>query len=233
MKQTAVFMIAGGLMWCSLCSCELSGGKEPPDSAKDTAIQLPPPSTQGTVSVEETLEKRRSIRNYSGGSISLEEVSQLLWAAQGFTTPDGRRTAPSAGALYPLEVFLVAGNVQNLPVGIYRYQPDGHRLTLVKTGDYRQQLSNASLGQRWVQEGAASIVLAAVYERVTRRYGERGIKYTHMEVGHAAQNVCLQVVALNLGTVVVGAFTDDQVSEVIGLQRDERPQIILPIGRLQ
>ncbi|MDR7475870.1 MAG: SagB/ThcOx family dehydrogenase, partial [Armatimonadota bacterium] len=155
---------------------------------------------------------RRSIREFKPGPLTLPEVAQLLWAAQGTTDPqEGFRTAPSAGATYPLEVYLAVGRVQKLAEGVYRYSPAAHALARLREGDVRQALADAALGQRCVGEGAAVLVLAAVYERTAQRYGDRGIRYVHMEVGHAAQNVYLQGVTLGLGTVVVGAFHDQQV----------------------
>ena len=125
----------------------------------------------------------------------------------------------------------MVGDVENLNEGVYRYIPAKHKLVKVLDGDWRGQLAGAALGQSWVKEGAVSIVFTAIYERTTRRYGDRGIRYVHMEVGHAAQNVYLQAVALGLGTVVIGAFRDDQVQEVLKLLKDEKPLYIMPVGR--
>ncbi|MEJ2567472.1 MAG: SagB/ThcOx family dehydrogenase, partial [candidate division WOR-3 bacterium] len=152
--------------------------------------------------------------------------------AQGITDKERNlRSAPSAGALYPLEIYVVAGNVTSLEDGIYRYDPLNHGIVESKEGDYRNDLSLSALGQFCVRDGAVDIVIAAVYDRITKKYGERGIKYTYMEAGHAAQNVYLQAEALSLGTVVVGAFMDDKVKEVIGMREEETPLYILPVGR--
>ena len=194
-------------------------------------IRLPEPKYDGKVSVEASLRKRRSVREYLADPLTLTEVSQLLWAAQGITGQEGKRTAPSAGALYPLEVYVVAARVQNLLPGVYKYLPRTHELSKVADGDLRGSLSTAALDQDCVKEAAIDIVLAAVYERTTKKYGQRGIKYVHMEAGHAAQNVFLQAVALNLGAAVVGAFQDDQVKRVIGLSKEEQPLYIMPVGR--
>ena len=194
-------------------------------------VKLPEPRYDSDVSVEQTLLQRRSVRDYTGEPLSLQQVSQLLWAAQGITDRQGLRTAPSAGALYPLEIYLVVGDVENLVRGVYRYQPVGHALRRVLDGDLRAKLAAAALGQGCVKEGAINIVFTAVYERTTQRYGERGIRYVHMEVGHAAQNVYLQAVALHLGTVVIGAFHDDQVREILSLPQQEQPLYIMPVGR--
>ena len=194
-------------------------------------VKLREPRYDSDVSLEQTLLQRRSVRDYTGEPLILHEVSQLLWAAQGITDPRGLRTAPSAGALYPLEVYVVVGDVQSLSPGVYRYDPPKHKLVKVLDGDLRAKLADAALGQGCVKEGAINIVFTAVYERTTQKYGERGIRYVHMEVGHAAQNVYLQAVAFNLGTVVIGAFHDDQVREILSLPQQEQPLYIMPVGR--
>ena len=194
-------------------------------------IGLPQPRFHSQVSLEETLLNRRSVREYDDTPLTLEEVSQLLWATQGLTAEWGGRTAPSAGALYPLELYLVAGNVSGLAPGVYRYRPREH--DLVKTGDedLRNPLARAALNQACVQEGAIDIVIAAVYGRTTQKYGERGIRYVHMEAGHAAQNLYLQATAMELGMVTVGAFYEEQVREILSLPENEEPLYIVPVGR--
>jgi len=194
-------------------------------------INLPKPKYTGNTSVEEALYKRRSIRVYKDEALTLREVSQLLWAAQGITDPRGFRTAPSAGALYPLEVYVVIGNVKEIPKGVYKYKPDKHELVKVKSGDVRNELCSAALGQPWVKNGSIIIVFSAVYERTTQKYGNRGIRYVHMEVGHAAQNVYLQAVSLKLGTVTVGAFKDNEVRKILNMPNNEHPLYIMPVGK--
>ena len=184
-----------------------------------------------TASLEELLRQRRSVRDYTDASLTQDEVIKLLWAGQGITSDRGFRTAPSAGALYPLELYLVAGNVDNLTPGIYKYKPVENDLTLVKEGDVRAGLATASLGQRSVADGAVDIVIAAAYERTTVKYGIRGERYVHMEAGHVAQNICLQATALNLGLVTVGAFDDAAVAKIIGMSQDETPLYVMPVGR--
>ena len=229
--------VSGGLLVLALTALFLSSGcipaeePAPPSLPSEIEVKLPEPRYDSGVSIEETLLKRRSVRDYTGKPLTLPEVSQLLWAAQGITDPQGFRTAPSAGATYPLETYVVVGDVENLTEGVYRYKSAEHKLVKVLDGDYRAQLAGAALGQRMVKEGAVNIVFTAIYERTTRRYGDRGIRYVHMEVGHAAQNVYLQAVALGLGTVVVGAFSDDQVREILKLPEDEQPLYIIPAGR--
>lgn len=194
-------------------------------------INLPEPRYDSNVSIEEALLKRRSVREYTDEPLTLQQVSQLLWATQGITDPRGYRTAPSAGGLYPLEVYVVVGNVENLGEGVYKYKPHEHELVKVLDGDKREELTTAALGQTWVKEGTINIVITAVYERTTVKYGDRGIRYVHMEAGHAAQNLCLQATAMDLGTVTVGAFYDEQVKEVLNLLENEQPLYIIPIGK--
>jgi SagB-type dehydrogenase family enzyme len=203
-----------------------------PTMAMETGqrIPLPAAASGGEMPVEEALEQRRSIREFSRDGLELEDVSQLLWAAQGVTGRRGYRAAPSAGALYPLEIYVVAGDVAGLSPGVYRYRPEKHDLVLITDGDRRKPLASAALDQGWVRRAPAVLVIAAVYERTMAKYGERGRRYVHMEVGHAAQNVYLQATARGLGTVMVGAFDDDEVREVLGLPADHEPLGIMPVG---
>lgn len=213
----------------SLCLPYLSLANKA-EEEKRTMIRLPAPQTTGTVAVEAAIFQRRSIREFSTASLSLQQLSQLLWAAQGVTRPSGSRTAPSAGATYPLKLYAVVGKVDGIPCGIYLYDPTEHTIRLHSSGDRRSALAIACLSQSWVREAPASLVLTAVYERTTNRYGKRGVQYVHMEVGHAAQNVYLQATALGLGTVIVGAFTDSAVADCLGLPAQEVPLAVLPVG---
>lgn len=210
----------------------------PADSGKspledEVKIILPEPGYDSNVSVEEAILQRRSERDYTSQALTLQEVSQLLWAAQGITDPRGYRAAPSAGATYPLEIYIVVGNVEGVAKGIYRYEPEAHQLLRVVSGEQRGALAQAALNQQFIAQAPVNLVITAVYERTTQRYGERGIRYVHMEAGHAAQNVYLQAVALNLGTVVVGAFHDNQVKEILNLAEDEEPLYIIPVGKIR
>jgi len=194
-------------------------------------IKLPEPEYNSGTSVEEALLKRRSVRVFKEGPVMLAELSQLIWAGQGMTDPRGPRTAPSAGALYPLELYVVAGNVSGLPQGLYKYRPERHELLSLSKGDRRNDLCNAALGQSSIRRAALVLVLSGVYERTTAKYGERGIRYVHMEAGHAAQNVCLQAVPLQLGTVVIGAFQDEEVKRLLKIGAGESPLYIMPVGK--
>jgi SagB-type dehydrogenase family enzyme len=194
-------------------------------------IALPEPRLEGEVSVEKALALRRSLREFAAEPLPLAAASQLLWAAQGITAPDGLRTAPSAGALYPLEVYLVAGSVSGVPAGVYRYAPRRHALIPIQRGDPREALAEATFRQDWIAEAPAIVVLAAVYQRTSRKYGERGARYVHIEAGHAAQNVYLQAGALGFGTTLVGAFDDEDLARVLGLPKRVEPIGLLPVGK--
>jgi SagB-type dehydrogenase family enzyme len=194
-------------------------------------IDLPEPRKTSRVSVEAALGARRSVREFTGEALSLEELSQLLWATQGQTSPDGGRAAPSAGALYPLEVYAVVGRVAGLEAGIYHYQPAGHRISLMAAGDLRKVLVRAALDQDWMATAPVSIAFVAVERRTARKYGARAALYVHFEAGCASENAALQAAALGLGTCVVGAFTDTAVAELLGLGRGEQPLALMPFGR--
>jgi SagB-type dehydrogenase family enzyme len=187
-------------------------------------IRLPQPKLESSTSLERALHKRRSVRDFKKNeALTLDEVAQLPWAAQGVTHDDGLRTAPSAGALYPLELYLVTGNVKNLSAGIYRYLPREHVLTKVAEGDMRKEFSCAALSQDFFEDASAILVITALNERTTTKYLERGKRYVHFEAGHTSQNIYLQAASLNLGTVAVGAFNDTAVKRL--LNADEEPCI--------
>lgn len=195
-------------------------------------ISLPESSHESNFSIEEALLKRRSTREYSGDPLTLDEISQILWSAQGITHEKRLRTAPSAGGLYPLELYVVVGDVEGLEAGIYHYMPIENNLLKTVDGDRRSDIADAALGQDWVEKAAINIVITAIYERTTGKYDDRGIRYVHIEVGHAAQNICLQATALNLGVVTVGAFHDDKVVQILHLNPEEKPLYIIPIGKI-
>lgn len=193
-------------------------------------IRLPKTEPGPAYPLEQLFARRRSVREYTRQPVPLAKVACLLWATQGITDPQGLRTAPSAGALYPLELYLLAGNVTDLPCGIYRHLPPENAIELLAEGDRRPDLARAALGQSWLANAALTLVFAARYERTTWKYGRRGIQYVHIEVGHAAQNALLMAAALNLGAAVVGAFHDEQVASVAGLNKEEIPLYLLPVG---
>jgi SagB-type dehydrogenase family enzyme len=194
-----------------------------PAAAQATA--LPTPLARGALSLEETLARRRSVRDFAETPLTLGELGQLLWAAQGITSQEGHRTAPSAGALYPLELYAVTAEA------VTHYEPGTHRLSVHLPGDRRPELYAAALSQSPVLEAPAVLVITAVYDRTERKYGaERTPRYVHLEAGHAAQNILLQAVALDLGAVPVGAFHDDQVQQALALPADHQPLYLIPAG---
>jgi SagB-type dehydrogenase family enzyme len=218
-----------------------SPGRVPSAGAART-VKLPQPDGDGKYPVEKALAERRSVRTYSSEPLSLAEVSQLLWAAYGVTQPlpgipelgGGFRAAPSAGALYPLELYLVAGAVTGLEPGIYRYRPARHDLILVLTGDRRRPLLFAALGQTMVRDAPASLVYSAVFSRNMGKYGQRGRRrYVCMDLGHSAENVYLQCGSLGLGTCGIGAFHDDALRLVVRMPEEEEPLYIMPVGRVR
>jgi SagB-type dehydrogenase family enzyme len=192
-------------------------------------INLPRPDFKGNLSVEEALKKRRSIRSYKPVPLTIKELSQILWATDGKTAEWGGRTAPSAGATYPLEIYAVVGNVEGLKPGLYYYEIDTHSLKLLKEGDLRVGLSKAALNQSSVRTAPVVIVITGIFERTTDRYGKRGERYVYMEVGHCGQNIHLQAEALGLGTVMIGAFDDEGVKKVLGIK--ENVFYLCPVGK--
>ncbi len=195
------------------------------NSSQDSSIiKLPAPVYKGKMSLEETLKKRESVREFSPQPLKPEELSQLLWALQGTTREWGGRTAPSAGALFPLEIYVV------LKEGAFHYSEKDHQLIRIVNSDLRAELAAAALGQGCVRQAPAIFVIAALYERVSRKYGSRAERYVKMEAGHAGQNLLLQAVALGLGAVPVGAFHDDRVRKVLDLPAGHEPLYLIPVG---
>jgi SagB-type dehydrogenase family enzyme len=199
--------------------------------SEENHIFLPDAAHRGDKSVEEVLFERRSVRDFSPEALSLADLAQLLWSAQGITGEEGLKTTPSAGALYPLEVYAVVAKVKGIPTGFYKYHPATNSLEMIAKGDARKRLAEAALDQTFVKEAPLVLVIAAVYERITGIYGSRGMRYVHMEVGHAAENVYLQAGALGLGTVIVGAFNDAMIQQILDLPEFEQPLCLLPVGR--
>jgi SagB-type dehydrogenase family enzyme len=197
-------------------------------------IYLPSPSQKGSVSLEEAIAGRRSVRDFTRESISQSQLSQILWAAQGISdTGEKLRTVPSAGATYPLEIFVVCGRkgIDGIDAGVYRYKIDSHSLTQHYKGDVRMELARAALDQEFVYQAPMDIVICALYERTAMRYGARGERYVHIEVGHAGQNIYLQATALGLATVAIGAFYDEAVREILRLDEPYKPLYIMPVGK--
>jgi SagB-type dehydrogenase family enzyme len=194
-------------------------------SSSASILRLPAPEQKGKMSLEEALARRRSVRQFTREPLTEREQSQLLWAAQGITHPEGLRTAPSAGALYPLEIYLATAS------GLYRYEPRPHQLIRLSDRDLRAAICRAALDQEAITQAPAVFVIAAVYERTSRKYGTvRTPRYVHMEVGHAAQNLLLEAVAFGLGGVPVGAFETETLQKALDLPADRHPLYLVPVG---
>jgi len=187
-------------------------------------IKLSEPNKSGSMSLEQAINVRRSRRQFLPKPLTLEQISQLAWAAQGQDSGSRYRTTPSAGATYPLELFIINDK------GMFHYLPDKHSLEKLTDRDLRAALASAAWGQQFIQAAPLTMVFAAQFNRTTGRYGERGIRYVYMEAGHAAQNVHLQAEALGLGSVAVGAFDDAAVSKVLSLPRNLEPLYMVAVG---
>ena len=200
---------------------------------KEDALKLPQPRTEGRISLEKTIKTRRTVRSFTSDPLTLEQFSQLLWAAQGITGDRGRkRTAPSAGALYPMDIYTVVGTsgIEGLKGGVYHYEPPDHALSLVSTGDLRDLLARAALSQMWMASAPLNLVITAEYDRAAIKYGKRGIRYAMIEAGHIGQNIFLQAGALDLGAGIVGAFSDKDVIRVMKIPRSHEPLLLMPVG---
>ena len=196
-------------------------------------MTLPQPKTQGRMSLESTIKKRRTIRSFTSEPLTLDQVSQLLWAAQGITEDRGfKRAAPSAGALYPMDLYAVVGTggVKGLSSGIYHYESRDHVVSLVSESDLRKGVARAALSQMWIAKPPLDLVITAAYERAAVKYGSRAERYAMIEAGHIGQNIFLQAEALGLGAGIVEAFHDEALIRVMGIPKDHAPLLIMPVG---
>jgi SagB-type dehydrogenase family enzyme len=215
----------------------------PEQHAEDVMVDLPEPRFDSSVSVETALKNRRSVRTYKNTPLTLSEVSQLLWAGFGITFTaenmppfirGGLRTTPSAGALFPLDLYIVAWNVSDLPAGVYYYKSETHQLVKIADGDKREALSAAAFDQMHFETASAAIVYSAIFERNMTKYGQRGReRYVCMDIGHSAENIYLQAYGLNIGTCAIGAFNDIEVKKVVGMTKKEEPLYIMPLGKVE
>ena len=216
------------MILCFFCLLGLLGMK-----MGHASIPLPKPSLDGKVSVEKAIKERRTIRDFKDRPLPFTHLSQLLWAAQGITDlKEGKRAAPSAGALYPLDIYVIAGEkgVKGMEAGVYHYLPKTHSVLPISKGDRRKEIASASLWQMWMAKAPVIFIITAEYKRITWKYGERGIRYSLIEVGHVGQNLFLQAEALGLGAGIVGAFNDLEVSKVAGFPSKHEPLLIMPVG---
>jgi SagB-type dehydrogenase family enzyme len=193
------------------------------------AIKLPAAQLKGKLFLEEVIQARRSIRTYADTPLKLQDISQLLWAAQGITGPNGLRTAPSPIAVYLVQVYLVAGNVEGLKPGVYSYKPQDHSLEQIRDGDLRQQLGG--LGQAVFGSGAALLVIASLDEKSSKAFGDYAVRASSLEIGHVAQNIALQGTALDLGLVTASGFDSNKARSLLGLPPNETPVYLIPVGK--
>jgi SagB-type dehydrogenase family enzyme len=200
---------------------------------KEGSMNLPKPNFESEGSLERAIKDRRTIRSFNTDPLTLKQLSQLLWAAQGITEDRGfKRAAPSGGALYPMDLYAVVAKngVEEMQAGIYRYEPEDHAVSLLSEGDLRDELARAALGQMWLARAPLNLVVTAEYRRICGKYGERGVRYAMIEAGHAGQNIFLQAEALGLGAGIVGAFYDQDVIRVMKIPRSHEPLLIVPVG---
>jgi SagB-type dehydrogenase family enzyme len=217
-------LLSSSKVWARLFSQKKKGGKGMP---------LPPHKQKGTVSVEEAIQDRRTVRDFSPKAIHLHHLSQCLWSGQGITEENGyKRAAPSAGALYPLDLYAVVGSggIEGLEPGVYQYDPKRHALLQMMKGDKREDLALASLRQMWMSRAPVTFIITAEYRRITGKYDKRGIRYAHIESGHLGQNIFLQAGALGLVCGIVGAFDDGRVIKAAGLPLSHEPLLLMPLG---
>jgi SagB-type dehydrogenase family enzyme len=222
-RKIGITLFLGALIVSSILSITAIGDEK--------IINLLEPEMREKMSVEEAIKERRSERTFTDTPLTLKQLSQILWAAQGITEEE-KRAAPSAGATYPIDLYIIVGEggVEGIGTGLYHYIPRWHRMEDILEGDLRSRLAKASLFQMFITDAPISIVITGDYERTTARYGERGTRYVHMEAGHVSQNIYLQVDSLGLGTVAVGAFRDEEVSKLSNLPERHRPLYVMPIG---
>ena len=196
-------------------------------------MKLPLPSESGGIALERAIKNRRTVRAFTSEGLSIEQLTQLLWSAQGITEDKGfKRAAPSGGALFPMDVYAALGEsaAQDLKAGVYHYEPRAHAVSLVFEGDQRQALAQASYFQQWMAEAPLNLIITAEYNRINIKYGQRGVRYAIMESGHIAQNIFLMAESLGLGAGIVGAFDDERVARVLGVPSSHEPLLIMPVG---
>lgn len=222
---TPIFLIVPFIIISALITLGNAGPAQAQTKSQGEAIKLLPPKMDSDVSIEKALSERRTVRTYKDEALTLAEVSQLLWAAQGITEPTrGLRTAPSPKAAYLIEVYLIAGNVANLPAGMYKYRPQGHDLVKVLDGDIKTELYKA-VGQMPIKNAPIALVLTGAADRASNP------RWMGLEAGHISQNIYLQAYSLKLGTVSMAGFQDEKVRSALRLPEKEQPMYIMPVGR--
>ncbi|MDD3399531.1 MAG: SagB/ThcOx family dehydrogenase [Candidatus Pacebacteria bacterium] len=197
---------------------------------KSGEIKLPNPKLKSKISLEEAITKRKSLRAYTKSPLSLKEVSQLLFAGQGLLGGD-RRTIPSAGAFYPIEIYLSAARITDLPQGLYQHLPDGHKLKKITSANRTAKLAAAAFGQIWVKNAPAVLIICGDFEKTVKKYQDKGEDFVTMEAGHAAQNISLQAAALNLGTLCVGGFNEKEAKSALNIEKNKKVFYLMPVGK--
>jgi len=189
-------------------------------------VPLPSPATTDTISLEQAIGKRRSLRAFRPDPLPTATIGQLLWAGQGVTSPDGKRAAPSAGALYPLELYVVT------PDQVMHYLPDGHRAETRAVSDLRPGLKATAVNQSTISAAPVVIVVAAIPSRLSHRYGDQAEPFVQFEVGHAAQNILLQAAALGLAAVPVSSLDPSRAADTLALPSDQTVLYLIPVGHV-
>jgi SagB-type dehydrogenase family enzyme len=205
--------------------------KEYPHKPK---VDLGPFEPREAMPLQQALKGRRSIRNFQQEPITRDQLSYLLWASTGIQRVEAGyefRTAPSAGALYPIETYLLVNNISGLEMGLYHYSIRTHQLEQLEQADLRRQIAAAALGQRMCSAAAVVFVWSAIFQRCKYKYGQRAYRYVYLDAGHIAQNLALAAVSLNLGSCQIGAFYDDPVNELLDLNgTDESAMYLSAVG---
>jgi SagB-type dehydrogenase family enzyme len=196
-------------------------------------MNLPKPKIKGDISLEGAIRSRRTIRSFKEDRLTIEQFSQILWAGQGITEERGyKRSAPSGGALYPMDIYAVIGKngVAGITPGIYHYEPNQHTVSIITEGDLLHDVARAALSQMWMATASINLVITAEYNRICSKYGERGVRYAVIEAGHISQNIFLQAEAIGLGAGIVGAFYDETIVQVMKIPISHEPLLIMPVG---
>jgi len=233
LKKLTNYLVAIFLMPFFSIKKAMAGKTDGTTGGKERRMNLPKPRLKGEVSVEQAIKHRRTIRSFSSKPLTLEHLSQILWAAQGITGDRGyKRSAPSGGALYPMDIYAIVGDngVKGLKAGIYHYDPHKHSALLITEGDLRKDIARSSLSQMWMAKAPLNLVITSEYSRITSKYGARGERYAMIEAGHIGQNIFLQAEALGLRAGIVGAFHDKDVNRVMKINRSHEPLLIMPVG---
>lgn len=198
--------------------------------SQDGRIKLPSVKFDDSLTVSEAIENRRTIRSFKDKSVTLEQISYLLWAAQGVTSPQGLRAAPSAGALYPLEIYINVRKSDSLKPGLYKYNPISQSIFRTQDKELSEKISDAALHQDWMAEAPVMVIFTAIYRRTTGKYGERGVRYAIIEAGSSSENLFLQAQSIGLDCGIVGAFNDSEIKKLLDLGKDSQPLLLMPVG---